>query len=495
MQLETVIGLEIHVQLKTATKMFCSCRNVTEEAAPNTVICAVCTGQPGALPVVNAKALEFGVRTALALQSSVNPAARFDRKSYFYPDLPKGYQITQYRLPVGQGGRLPFFFEGRLQEVRTERVHLEEDAAKSLHQSDGTLIDFNRAGTPLVEIVTAPDFRSPAQARTFLEELKLTLRSLSVSDADMEKGQLRVDANISLRPAGSDKLYPKTEVKNLNSFRALEHALQAELSRQRLDWEAGHPPSLATTRGWDEGTGATVERREKEAAHDYRYFPEPDLPPVTFGREYVQRIAEDLTELPMARRRRFAEQYGFTWSSADQLVRERALADFAEQVVSELKGWLEAEQPKDRGVTWHLHKQELASLLANWLINRFVPLVVGQGEQIPGKVTAENFAEFLTYVFGGDINATSAQQVLEEMVRSGADPSHVIEERQLRQVGDENQLREVIQRVLAANPKIVEQYRAGKTAVLQFLIGKVMRETKGTANPKAVSDLIVHELK
>lgn len=495
MTLEPVIGLEIHVQLKTATKMFCGCRNLSEEVEANTAICAVCTGQPGALPVANAKSLELGVKTALALQATMNETVRFDRKNYFYPDLPKGYQITQYHRPIGQKGQLTFFLDGQPTTVKIDRLHLEEDAAKLIHQADATLIDFNRAGAPLLEIVTGPDFRSPKAARAFLEELKLTVRSLGVSDADMEKGQLRVDANISLRPKGDDKLYPKTEVKNLNSFRALERALKLEIQRQRTAWQACQPPSEATTRGWDEAKGETVERREKEAVHDYRYFPEPDLPPIRLTPEFLERVKGSLRELPMAKRQRFVEQYGFTPADANLLVQDKELADFAEQVVSEFKGWVEAEKPRDRGVTWHLHKQAIAKLMANWLVNRFVPATIRAGQSVPGKVTAENFAEFLTYVFAEEVSSTAAQQVIEAMVATGADPSNIIEERGLKQVRDQASLTAIVTIVLKENPAIVEQYKKGKTQVLQFLIGRVMKATKGTADPKRVSELIVHELK
>lgn len=493
--MEPVIGLEIHVQLKTQTKMFCGCLNLSEEAPPNSAICSVCTGQPGALPVVNAKSLAFGLKTAVALGCEINETVRFDRKNYFYPDLPKGYQITQYRLPVGLEGALEYYFAEAVRTARIERVHLEEDAAKLLHQGGATLIDFNRAGTPLMEVVTAPDFSSPEQARAFLDELKLTLRVLGVSDADMEKGQLRVDANVSLRPRGESTLHPKTEIKNLNSFRGLERALKSDLDRQRQLWERGEPPASTTTRGWDEADGRTVERREKEAAHDYRYFPEPDLPPVTYDPAEVARLRKGGVELPMARRRRFTEQYGFSLSDANQLIQDRRLANFAEEVVSEFKSWVEAEKPRDRGVTWHLHKQEIAKLIANWLVHRLVPLALTMRQPVPGRVTAENFAEFLTYVFGNEINATAAQQVLEAMVRYGADPSHVIDERGLRLVQDADALTAVVERVLAAHPKVAAEYRHGKTAVLKFLIGKVMQETKGTADPQVVTDIIVHRLK
>ncbi len=495
MDYEPVIGLEIHVQLKTASKMFCSCRNVSGEAEPNSAICSICTGQPGTLPAVNQQALVFGLQAALALQMQINTTVRFDRKNYFYPDLPKGYQITQFFLPVGLNGSLEFYADGVRAVANIQRAHLEEDSAKLIHRGDATLVDFNRAGEPLLEIVTAPDFRTPAMAHAFLDELKLTLRTLKVSDADMEKGQLRVDANVSLRPMGETKLSPKTEVKNINSFRGLERALQREIERQRALWELGTPPTAASTRGWDEGKGETVERREKEGAADYRYFPEPDLPPITYTPEDIERTKHHLPELPMARRKRFIEMYGFAPADANLLVLDSRLAEYAEQIISELKDWLRAENPKARGATWQIHHQELAKLIANWLIHRFVPLTLAAKQAIPGKVTAENFAEFLTYIFGEEINATTAQQVLEEMVRTGADPSHIIDERGLRQVRDAKAINDAIRAVIQQFPEQVAQYKKGKTGVLQFLIGKVMAGTKGKADPKAVADELLHRFK
>lgn len=495
MDYEAVIGLEIHVQLKTASKMFCSCRNVSEEAGPNSAICSICTGQPGTLPAVNRHALEFGLQAALALQMQVNTTVRFDRKNYFYPDLPKGYQITQFFLPVGWNGSLEFYANDVRSVAKIERAHLEEDAAKLIHRGDATLVDFNRAGEPLLEIVTAPNFRTPAMAHAFLDELKLTLRTLRVSDADMEKGQLRVDANVSLRPKGETKLYAKTEVKNINSFRGLERALQREIERQRALWELGTPPTAASTRGWDEGKGETVERREKEGAADYRYFPEPDLPPIRYTPADIERIKRHLPELPMAKRKRFIEMYGFTPQDANRLVLDARLAQYAEEVISELKDWLRAENPKARGATWQIHHRELTKLIANWLMHRFVPLTLAAKQKFPGKVTAENFAEFLTYVWAEEISPPAAQEVLAAMVESGADPSNIIDERRLRVVRDAKELSVIVDGVLKKFPKQVEEYQRGKTPVLQFLVGKVMAETKGTADPKVVADTIVHKFK
>lgn len=493
MDLEPVIGLEIHVQLKTASKMFCACANVSDETRPNTAVCPVCLAEPGALPVVNAQALALGLQTGLALNATINTRVRFDRKSYFYPDLPKGYQITQFHLPVGVDGTLAYDVDGQARSAAIERVHLEEDAAKLLHRDQATLIDFNRAGTPLLEIVTGPVFHAPGEARAFLEELKLLLRAIGVSDADMEKGQLRVDANVSLRPAGTNELHPKTEIKNLNSFRAIERALTFEVTRQAALWQTGSPPDAASTRGWDDMKGETVERREKEAAHDYRYFPEPDLPPIVYAQQDIERLQKELPELPAAKRTRFGRLYLFTEGDARVLTRDHALANFTEQVISELKDWLKTEDPKSRGATWQVHKREFTKLVANWLINRLVPLFGERGQIVPGKVTAENFAEFLTYVWAEEISAPAAQEVLTAMVETGADPSNIIDERGLRTVKDAQALAGIVDRVLAKFPKQVAEYRSGKTPVLQFLVGKVMAETRGTADPKIVTDVIVHK--
>lgn len=494
---EAIIGLEIHVQLATASKMFCRCDNRGEDQPPNTTVCPVCLGHPGTLPVVNRDAIRLGAKAALALHATVNPLSRFDRKSYFYPDLPKGYQISQYDQPLATNGYLTLA-NGR--RIHLERVHLEEDAAKLIHDAHGTAVDFNRAGTPLLEIVSTPDLRSPTEAKTYAEAIQRLMRWIGVSLADMEKGHLRVDANISLRPIpelpiegeSTAPLYPKTEIKNINSFRALERALGYEIVRQTELWNRGEPPSRQSTRGWDVAKGETVLQREKEEAADYRYFPEPDLPPLSFSEAEIGAIRAELPEPPEAMWLRFQEQYGFAASDALHLMEDRAVASFAEHTVSELRAWIVAKKPKDRGVTWHTHKADSAKLIANWLLNRLLPF--GQGG-VPSTVTAENFAEFLTLVFDGAMNAPTAQHVLEVMVATKKDPSDILRDEGLEQVSDENTIDSIVDEVLAAHPEEVARFKAGKTPLLQFFVGKVMAKAQGKANPKVVSDRIVHKLK
>ncbi|MFH0853154.1 MAG: Asp-tRNA(Asn)/Glu-tRNA(Gln) amidotransferase subunit GatB [bacterium] len=495
---QTIIGLEIHVQLKTKSKMFCGCDNTGEGKKPNTTICEICTAQPGTLPVPNDQAIRWGVLAALALNCQVAPVSKFDRKHYFYPDLPKGYQISQYDQPIGSEGYLDIGLGDQAVRIRIERLHLEEDSAKLLHEpgQKDTFIDFNRAGTPLAEIVTKPDIASPEQARIFLQELKMIMQYLGVSDADMEKGQLRVDANISLRPMDDTKLYSKTEVKNINSFKAVEKALAFEVIRLTKLWDEGKPPKLLATRGWEETKNETVEQRVKEESADYRYFPEPDIPPLKFTREYLDSIQAEMPELPAARKARFQSEYGFTVEDVQQLISDQDIANYAEEVISELRAWLKAENVKDSGVTWQLNKEEFSKLAANWLINRYMKLArENKLAANKTKITAENMAEFIKLVWQGSVGSRSALVVLEEMFKTGGDPSDIIEKKQLGQMSDEASLHAVIDKVIQDNPKEVEQYKAGKITLAKFLMGKIMQETQGRADPEKSNRLLIHKLK
>lgn len=489
---EAIIGLEIHVQLKTKSKMFCSCDNTGEGKPINTTICPICTGQPGVLPVPNQQAIDWAVMTAMALDCRIPTISKFDRKSYFYPDLPKGYQISQYDEPIGVNGHLTIHIGDHEHRVGITRLHLEEDAAKLLHPAgkDYSLVDFNRAGTPLMEIVSEPDIRSPEEARVFLQELRLMMRYLGVSDADMEKGHLRCDANISLRPKDDMTLFPKTEIKNLNSFRSVERALAFEVKRQGELWDRGEPESAQSTRGWDEGRGVTVLQRTKEEASDYRYFPEPDIPPLEFTNEYLRGIQALIPEVPQARRERYLREYQLPVKDIDVLVAEKELGDFAELVVSELQAWVQA-----KGVSWEEHQTSFVRELANWLINRLQKLLVASKQSIEAsKITAENFAEFITIVASKKINNQAAQKVLEVMFTTGADPSHVIEEQGLAQIEDEELLNQLVRKVIDGNPKVVQDFQGGKEAALAFLVGRVMSETKGKANPQMVQRLLREKL-
>lgn len=497
-----IIGLEIHVQLKTASKMFCACPNVNDgEAAPNTAICPVCTGQPGALPALNRQALELAIRAGLALHSHIPDQAKFDRKNYFYPDLPKGYQISQFDLPVCGEGWMEFDVTEKNAtrprvRVGITRAHLEEDAAKNMHAPDGssTLVDYNRSSTPLLEIVTEPDFRSAAEAKAFLQELRLIMRRVGVSDADMEKGQMRCDANVSLMPINMDgtpkqqMLNPKIEVKNINSFRAVERAIAYEIERQTDLYETNTAP-IQSTRGWDENKGVTVEQRTKEGASDYRYFPEPDLPPVDLV-ALRERLAGTLPELPDAQRRRLTEEWGFGEADVRFLTANEGWAEYAEHVMGELGGWLEASDDttdKRAGDLLAEKKKSLAKLASGWLTSKLAGLLAEKNMTMRDlKITAEDFAEFLHIILKGDINSTNGQRLLALMVETGTDPSHLMEEHNLGQNMDASEVRAIVKRLIAENPKQVEQFKAGKENVLMWFVGGVMKATEGRANPENV---------
>lgn len=484
--------------------MFCGCENRSEtvygEAPPNSFICPVCTGQPGVLPVVNEQALEWAVKMGKALRGNFNETSKFDRKHYFYPDLPKGYQISQYDLPVMEGGYLEIDAadaEGQplLKKIELVRLHLEEDAAKNIHQGENTLVDFNRVGAPLIEIVTKPELASPAEAKLFLQELRLLARYLNISNADMEKGELRCDANISLRPADDTTFYPKTEIKNLNSFKAVERALEYEIQRQTKLWNDGNPSSTLSTRGWDEMRQVTEEQRVKEEAEDYRYFPEPDLPAFSL-KEIIKKVS--LPELPRARRARFSNEYGLSRADAKILTDDVAWANFTEQVFAEAWAWLDS-LPEMEGQTeeeiMKKNRAKLGRLAGGWLTSKLAGLMAEEKIDIRLlKITPENFAEFLTLIYTNKINGTNALILLKKMLAAGEDPTQIMEEKRLGQVTDENTLEKAVLTVIRLNPEQVKQYQSGKTAIIQFLIGKVMKETEGKVNPQAVKKLLEEKL-
>ncbi len=498
--LQPIIGLEIHVQLKTKSKMFCGCDN-RDDQAPNTAICPVCLGHPGTLPLANRQAIAWTVKTALALNGEIPPHAKFDRKNYFYPDLPKGYQISQYDQPIGVKGFLEFNVDAQTRRrVNIRRIHLEEDAAKNIHAADDrhTLVDFNRSGTPLMEIVTEPDLRSALDAKTFLQELRLVMRYLDVSDADMEKGHLRCDANVNLwelNEAGERlAATPIVEVKNMNSFKSVERALTYEIKRQTEEYRRTHRTANDTpksTRGWNDAAGVTEEQRAKEEAHDYRYFPEPDLPPLDFSPNAVgaidaAAIRRELPELPIPRRRRFIREYGINPSEAKILTEERALAHYFEQVMSELAGWMDA-LPDHSDAQEQRETKKLTQVVVNWLLNKLVALLNADRRAIADcPVTPENFAEFITLVGHGKINATIAQQVLGQMYRTGQDPSAIIETGGLTQTPAAADLDQFVIQAIASNPAAVANYRKGKTAAIMFLVGQVMKAAKGKADAAEV---------
>ncbi|MGB0757228.1 MAG: Asp-tRNA(Asn)/Glu-tRNA(Gln) amidotransferase subunit GatB [Patescibacteria group bacterium] len=497
MQYETVIGLEIHVQPKTQSKMFCADPTIFDPDKPNSSISPISLGHPGTLPVLNKQAVAFGVKAALAINCQVREFSKFDRKSYFYPDLPKGYQISQYDKPLAEEGFVEFFVGGDIKRVAIERLHLEEDTAKNIHESGKAKIDFNRSGMSLMEIVTKPDIENPLQAKLFLQELRMIMRQTGVSDADMEKGQLRCDANISLRPVGDKKLYAKTEIKNINSFKAVEKALLFEQKRQARLWDEGTPPDILTTRGWDDDVGETVEQRTKEEASDYRYFPEPDIPPLHVTEDYIQEIRASLPELPQSRRLRLLEEYAFSLEDVMVIAQDRELTSYVEQVISELKAWIEAQDTIEGTADeiWEAHKKKLCKLVSGWVLTNMFKLL-NQKQMNFGSIpiTPENFAEFLTLVFTNKVNSTNAQIILKEMFENGTDPSDIMSEKDLAQSDNADDLQKWVDAVIAAYPDQVEEYKGGKEPVIQFLLGMVMKESKGKADPKAVKDLLQSKL-
>jgi aspartyl-tRNA(Asn)/glutamyl-tRNA(Gln) amidotransferase subunit B len=481
--LEPVIGLEIHVQLKTKSKMFCSCANIFGDVPPNSAICPICLGYPGTLPVPNAAAVE-GVRKAgAALNCKLATKSKFDRKSYFYPDLPKGYQISQYDQPFCGKGKLAVIVDGKEREIGITRIHLEEDAAKNIHPAgkDHTLVDYNRAGTPLIEIVTEPDIKTPAEAKVFLQELQRIMRALDISDANMEEGQLRCDANISMRKVGTKKLNPKTEVKNLNSFRNVERALEHEIKRQTKLWEGDEVPEHAT-RGWDADKQKTIEQRTKEEAADYRYFPEPDIPPFSFTAEENKAIHKQLPELPPAKRDRFKRQYGLGGEQAHLLVDAPELAHFFEDVMSELE-----QQDQERVEVNAKDIKKTVPLAAN-LIVREIRRIMAEPEKL--NISAENFAEVVLLLQQGKVNKNGVTKLLDEMQRTGGDPDPLIEKLGLAQVSGEDQLLTFVKQVIEENPEVVAKIKEGKASAIQFLMGQVMAKTRGTANPKVIIELL-----
>ncbi len=492
MRLIPIIGLEIHVRLKTKSKMFSDCPNVDDAAAPNTAMDPVSTGQPGALPAVNAEAVRLGVRVGLALGCTIPDTAHFDRKNYFYPDLPKGYQISQYEHPIAVNGGLVIEVPGQkaprdIVRVGITRVHLEEDAAKNTHDAgtNATLVDFNRAGVPLVEIVSEPDLRSPAEAKALLQELQAILRAIGASDADMEKGYMRCDANVSMLELGEDnkplkaEYNPKVEVKNLNSFRAVERALTYEIGRQTELHGRGEMP-VGSTRGWDENKGQTFEQRLKETNADYRYFPEPDLPPLDLKAVREEEKAK-LPPLPAERRGRLMQDYGFSSEDARFFV-ANGWAEYAEQVMGELPGW-EEKSP------------DVSKLAASWLKNKLAGLLATKGKTIEeANITPENFAEFLHLVDDGVINSANAQKLLALMHETGSDPSHLMEEHNLGQKDDPEALTKLIAELVEQNPEQVAQIKAGKIALVKWFVGVVMKSTEGRTNPEAAEREIKKQL-
>ncbi|MBU0661221.1 Asp-tRNA(Asn)/Glu-tRNA(Gln) amidotransferase subunit GatB [Patescibacteria group bacterium] len=509
-----IIGMEIHVELKTKSKMFCSCMNNPDEPQPNTNICPICTGQPGTLPVPNKQAIAWTVLIGKALGCDIREKSKFDRKHYFYPDLPKGYQISQFDEPIAEHGELDLHFileENHREQARIgiTRAHLEEDTAKLLHDTDGsTLVDFNRSSTPLVEIVSDPDIQSAAEAKLYCQELQRIFRYLDVSDADMEKGHMRCEANISVQREGSFDIVDgivkarpgfilnnKVELKNLNSFKAIERGILFEIKRQSAlidneeTWEQ-------ETRGWDEKKNETVLQRRKENAADYRYFPEPDIPPF-----HPVILAEDVRvgELPQARRKRFHEEYGFSYADSLLLTEDTTWANFAERTMTELIDWLHS-LPEVKGDSDNIReekKQKIARLAGGWLTSKLMGQLHERKQLIKDMaLSAENFAELIALVYTNKVNSTNAQKLLGDMLDAGVDidPSHIMEEKGYGQVSDASALEKIIDEVIINYPKQVEAFKSGKDPIIKFLIGMAMKATEGTANPQVLENILRKKL-
>ncbi len=491
-KLEPIIGLEIHVQLKTKSKMFCSCSNVADDIKPNSVVCPICMGHPGTLPTLNESAVDLGVKLALALNLKINQKSVFERKNYFYPDLPQGYQITQLDEPLSRDGFLIIKDGDKKVRVEIEKLHIENDSAKNLHKDNHSLIDFNRAGTPLAEIVTRPSIKSAEAARIFLQDLRQICRYLGVSDADMEKGNLRCDVNVSLRPVGDDNLYPKTEVKNLNSFRSVEGAIKYEIERQSISWNNNKIPREQTTRGWDENKQITVLQRSKEEANDYRYFKEPDLKALIISDEKIEKIKSDMIELPYQKLERFVSQYELDIKSAEALIVSKNVADYFEAVISEFREWiLELGDKRD----WKLIKKDCVRIISGWICSEIFKLVNQSGTTFENmKISAENMGQMIAMLYENQINSSAGQLILKQMFETGVDPLQFAKEQDLLQESDEGILESLVNKIILDNEEQVSQYKSGKENLMKYFVGVAMKETRGRANPVMVEKLFKDKL-
>lgn len=472
-QYEAVIGLEVHVELKTNTKIFCN--SSTEFGAdPNHHICPVCLGLPGVLPVVNKKVVEYAIKAGLALNCKIASFSKFDRKNYYYPDLPKNYQISQYDLPIAEHGYLDIIVGGEEKRIGITRVHMEEDAGKLVHQgtiatTPFSLVDYNRTGVPLIEIVSEPDLRTAEEAIAYLQKLKAIIQYTGVSDCKMQEGSLRCDANISVRPVGQQEFGTKTELKNMNSFKALHKAVAYEIERQINVLKQGGKITQET-RTWDEAKGVTLTMRSKEEAHDYRYFPDPDLVPLVISKEWIKEIQNGIPELPGQRKKRFTSELGLPEYDAEVLTATKELADFYEQCVEKYN------HPK---------------AVSNWIMGDLLKMMNASGLEIENvRIKPEQLAKLLRLIDQGTISGKIAKNVFEEMFNSGQDPETIVQQKGLVQISDEGLIEKVVQQVIDANPKSVADYQSGKKQAIGFLVGQVMKATKGKANPGIVNKML-----
>jgi aspartyl-tRNA(Asn)/glutamyl-tRNA(Gln) amidotransferase subunit B len=486
---EIVIGLEVHAQLLTKSKMFCPCSSEYASAPPNTHVCPICLGMPGVLPSINRKAVEYTMMTALALNCTIPGYAKFDRKNYPYPDLMKGYQISQYDAPIGESGWLMINTNGTQKKIGITRVHLEEDVAKlthkTTHEADNySLMDVNRAGVPLMEIVSEPDMSTPEEARQYLMELRTILQYIGVSTGNMEEGSFRCDANISIRPVGSVEYMTKVEVKNMNSFKAVYRALDYEAKRQKQVVEEGGK-LVQETRGWIEDKGITVSQRSKEYAHDYRYFPEPDLPPMMFEQSWIDDIKALLPELPEKRRARFMSYYQLPQYDAGLLIDPKEMAAYFEDCVRHVKAY---ENSPD------FYKK--AKLVSNWLLGDFSRLLNSTNGRIEEvKVSPEKFAEFIDLVDAGEVSGPASKAVFEEMFLGGKKASEIVKEKGLSQISDDKEIENIVETIINDNPKAVVDFKAGKEQAVGFLVGQIMKATKGRANPGLAREILMGKLR
>ena len=474
MEFEPVIGLEIHAQLKTKTKIFCSC-STAFGAPPNTHTCPVCLGMPGVLPVLNKKVVDYTLRMALATGCKIEPESRFARKNYFYPDLPKGYQISQYELPIARNGHVDVEINGDRYRIGITRIHMEEDAGKLNHDTGRpvSMVDFNRTGVPLIEIVSEPDIRSPEAAGAYLRQLRSIVRYLDICDGNLEEGSFRCDANVSVRPKGSDTFGTRTEIKNLNSFKNVEKALQYEIDRQKEVLTEGSAV-VQETRLWDPDKNRTDSMRGKEEAHDYRYFPDPDLLPLVIDAGWIERVRKDLPELPAEKKKRFEAAYGLPPYDAEILTSDRHLAEYFENCMQDFN------QPKP---------------VSNWVMGSLLGLLNAAGKSVEqSPVSAPDLAQLLRLIDDGTISGKIAKTVFDEMARSGKGPRQIVAEKGLVQLSDSDAIADVVAKVIAGNPAEVDAYRNGKTKLLGFFVGQVMKETRGKANPKIVNDILKKKL-
>lgn len=478
MKYEAVIGLEVHTELQTKTKIFCSCRT-SFGADPNTNVCPVCLGLPGVLPVLNKKVLEYAVRAGLALNCEISRFSKFDRKNYYYPDLPKNFQTSQFDLPICEHGYLDVEVEGEKRRIRITRAHMEEDAGKLVHHgtsitdSDYSLVDYNRTGTPLLEIVSEPDMRSAKEAVAYMEKMRAILQYVGISDCRMEEGSLRCDANVSVRPVGQKELGTKTEIKNINSFKGVERAIEYEAMRQAELLEDGGKV-VQETRTWDEKEGVTKSMRTKEEANDYRYFPEPDLVPFTVSDEYIENIRKSLPELPDARKERYMKEFGLSSEDAVFMTNDKATADYFEAAVAA------SADPK---------------ACVNWLMGEFASQLSTDGIEIAkAPVSAENLAALLKLISKGTISGKIAKKVFATMWKEGGNPEEIVKAQGLVQISDTAELSKLVDEVVGKNPKAVEDFKAGKKKAVGALVGQIMKATKGKANPRVINELLNKKL-